>query len=509
MCIRKQKPAGTSPFVRSALRTTPKIVAALMTLAVLAPTARAQQGKVILETNEPLFAILAARLAAGLDQAAADPGREVQEEVRAALAQKKIEVLSELREFFEARRVAGDPGADLGQYISLALLLEAPPDFRLRVPEKSLPPDARAIVGLVPLLKRFYQQAGLLELWARLQPRHQQEMERYSNGVRRLVERSDAYLGFPGGAYLGRTYTIWLSLLGVPEQVHARVFGTDYSLVIMPTREPRLSEIRHQYLHFLLDPLAVRYAPEMNRKAELKGLVRQAPQLSSDFKEDFPLFVTECVIRAAELRMDKRPKEEAEQSLRELNAAGFILAPYFYSALADYEKQQATFSVVFKEMIEKIDLAAEKARLEGFVFAEKPETATSPARPAVSDEERRLNEAENFIAEGNYAEARAAFQSVLELNPQSERALFGLALVASNTRKPDTAERYFRRTLEVARDLRLVSWSHIYLGRIYDLKGRREQALDEYRAASLTAAGFPDALRAVQAGLQRPFGMPE
>jgi tetratricopeptide (TPR) repeat protein len=487
-----------------------KIGAGLLAFVLFSPAAHAQQGKVVLEANEPLFAILAARLAAGFDQAGADPGGRVREELRAALAQKNPEILPELRKFFEARRIADDPGADLGQYVSLALLLEAPPDFRPRVAEKNLPPDARRLAGLVPLLQKFYRQADLLELWARFQPHHQQEIARYSDPVRKLVERSDAYLGFPGGAYLGRTYTIWLSLLGVPEQVHARIYGTDYSLVITPSRELRLNEIRHQYLHFLLDPLAVRYGGEMNRKSDLRAVIRTAPQLSSDFKEDFPLFVTECLIRAAELRMDKLPKEEADKAVDELNAAGFVLVPYFFSALAGYEKQEATLSVVFGEMIEKIDPSAEMDRLKGFQFAPKPGTAASPAPPALSEEERRLIEAENFIAEGKYAEARAAFQAVLEaLNPQSERALFGLAIVASNTRKPDTAERYFRRTLEVARDLRIVSWAHIYLGRLYDLKGRREQALDEYRTASLTAGSFPDALRAAQAGLQRPFGMPE
>ena len=96
---------------------------------------------------------------------------------------------------------------------------------------------------------------------------------------------------------------------------------------------------------------------------------------------------------------------------------------------------------------------------------------------------------------------------VLErIDPRSERALFGMAVVASNTRKPDLAEDYFLRTLEAARDLRIATWARIYLGRLYDLKGRRQEALEQYRAASLTASSYPEALRAVQVGLQRPSG---
>jgi tetratricopeptide (TPR) repeat protein len=198
---------------------------------------------------------------------------------------------------------------------------------------------------------------------------------------------------------------------------------------------------------------------------------------------------------------------EAEKSVQEMAASGFILAPYFYSALADYEKQEAAMSVAYKDMILGIAPAKERTRLAAVKFAPKPEPAQGTAPSALSEEERLLNQADNLISEGRYLEAKAAFQSVLEtVNPRSERALFGLAVVASNTRKPDLAEEYFQKTLEVAQDLRIVTWSHIYLGRVYDLRGKRKEALAQYRAASLTATTYPDALRAVQTGLQKQFG---
>jgi len=295
------------------------------------------------------------------------------------------------------------------------------------------------------------------------------------------------------------------------EQVHARIYGLNYFLVVTPSKEPKLAEIRHQYLHFLLDPLAVKFASEINQKSELRVIARQAPQLGTDFKEDFPLLLTECLIRAVELRMDKRPAKEAEKIVGDLTASGLILAPYFYAALADYEKQDASMSLAYKDMVVRIGLAQEKARLNGVKFtpAVVAEAPTAPTA-AVSEEERLLNEADNLIAEGKYLEARAAFKSVLEtVNPKSERALFGLAVVASNTRKPDLAEEYFQKILESAHDLRIVTWSHIYLARIYDLKGKRNDAMAQYRAASLTATNFPDAMLAVQNGMRHPFGSKE
>lgn len=167
-------------------------------------------------------------------------------------------------------------------------------------------------------------------------------------------------------------------------------------------------------------------------------------------------------------------------------------------------------NLAYKDMILRIDVGQEQARLVKVTFSPKPQTAASTTTPMLSEEERLLNEGDNLISDGRYLEAKAVFQSVLEkLNSRSGRALFGLAVVASNTRKPDLAEEYFQKTLEAAQDLRIVTWAHIYLGRLYDLKGKRKEALGQYRAASLTAATYPDALRAVQNGLQRQFGSKE
>jgi hypothetical protein len=49
----------------------------------------------------------------------------------------------------------------------------------------------------------------------------------------------------------------------------------------------------------------------------------------------------------------------------------------------------------------------------------------------------------------------------------------------------------------------VVAWSHVHLGRIYDLERNRELALSEYRAA-LAVEGAPDAARiAARRGLEK------
>jgi len=348
----------------------------------------------------------------------------------------------------------------------------------------------------------------LLELWSRVQPFYEAEIERYTDAVRKGITLSDAYLRFASGAYLGRTYNVYLDLLGAPRQVHARIYGENYYLVITPSKELKLDQIRHQYLHFLLDALPLKFAPEIHQKEQLLTVARKAPMLAPDFKEDFSLLLTECLIRAVELHMDKVPQVAAVKTVQELTASGFILVPYFYDALDEYQKQEASMSIYYKQMIRGIDADEENERLAKvkFTVPATPVPGQTQTTPQLSADDRLANQGDSLIYQGKYREAREVFMSVLERNPKNARALYGTAVAASNMRKPDTAEDYFHKTLDVARDLRVVTWSHIYLGRIYDLEGKRNQALEHYRAASVTATAYPNAIRAVQNGLQRPFG---
>ena len=485
----------------------PRFAIPLLCLLCGTPALAQQAANVSLDANEQIFAVLAALNAAGYDAGlASEAPSSPRLEARDWVGRHSPEVLSLITRYYAGHHLE-DPAADLAQYISLALLLGPPPDFKFTVADADLPPDAHAIKDFVPLLERFYRQADLEGLWTKLQPKYEEAIAGLSDPVRRMIATSDAYLRFPSGAYLGRTCTINLNLLGASGEVQARIYGENYYLVVGRSPEEHLGDIRHQYLHFLLDPLAVKYAFEIHQKDALAALARPAPALGADFKADFSFLLTECLIRAVELRMDKPARAQA--AINEFTAEGLILVPYFYEALEDYARQDASMNVYYRQMVLGINLREERQRLANVKFS-PPQAAPAPAShpvAAATEEDRLLDTADDLIYQGKYSEARDAFQNVLDhVDAHSERALFGLAVVASNTRKPDTAEEYFKKTLEVARGLRVVTWSHIYLGRLYDLEDKRKDALEQYRSASITAAGFPEAARAVQSGLEQPFG---
>ena len=64
---------------------------------------------------------------------------------------------------------------------------------------------------------------------------------------------------------------------------------------------------------------------------------------------------------------------------------------------------------------------------------------------------------------------------------------------------------YFQKAIEVAQEPRVLAWSHIYLGRIFDLQKDREAALAQYRAALTAGAELPEAKAAAERGIQQPY----
>ena len=64
----------------------------------------------------------------------------------------------------------------------------------------------------------------------------------------------------------------------------------------------------------------------------------------------------------------------------------------------------------------------------------------------------------------------------------------------------------FERTLQIAREPRMIAWTHIYLGRIYDVQPvpNREMAMSHYRAALAAGDSSPDTKSAAEKGLAAP-----
>ncbi len=463
-----------------------------------------------LDASPSLFTVLAAINAAGYDYELDSPnGSPLRQTVRDSIAARKPACLADLKKFYEAHKQK-DPSADFSQYVSFALLLDGPPDFKYTHPERPLPPDAAALDGFGPLLARFYKEASVDELWRQAQPAIDQAIERLHGPVTQALMQVNGYLRNPTSGYLGRRYQIYVDLLGPPNQVHTRSYADDYFVVVTPAPDLPIDDIRHAYLHYLTDPLPMKYSKQVQEKHALGDYAQGAP-LEDYYKNDFTLLLTECFIKAIEDRLAPSGEKQAlvNQALRE----GFVLTPAFYELLPAYEKQEQAMRLYFPELVEGIDLRREEQRMEKVEFASARAVRTVKVVPAERKVEltgaaKTLADAEQFYRDRDLAKAKETYLRVLQETDEKSlhaKSYYGLARIAALERDPETAEKLFRRTLELAPDPETKSWSLLYLGRLADAQGDREQATGNYKAA-LAVEGAPAAVRqAAEKGLREAF----
>ena len=425
-----------------------------------------------------------------------------------------------LRRFVRDHRKA-DRGRDLSQYISYALVLEPPPLFGYRYPVQALPPDAAELDGITPLLAAFYREAHLDELWTKVQPYFDEAIAQLHEPVSHAVLQVNSYLRNPTSGYLGRRFQIYVDLLGsAPNQVQTRSYVDDYFVVVTPAgrvdeadrrwrpQNLPIEEIQHAYLHYMVDPLLLKFSKQMTQKHALGDYALGAPALEDQYKSDFILLATECLIKAVESRLQRKPAL-VDKALHE----GFVLTPVFAEQLALYEQQDRALRLHLPEMIEAIDLKREEKRLDSLEFAKAPpgrkiHVVTTEKPVELTGPEKELEDAEAAYSGRDLGRAKDAFLHVLQEPVEKKyhaKAYYGLARIAVLQRDPELGDRLFRKVLELEPDASTKSWSLLYLARLADSQGDREQAQENYKAA-LAVEGAPDSVRqAAEKGLKEAF----
>lgn len=505
-----------SRFRRFSIRVLP--VAAFFVL--LAPFCLAEGSTPIsLDTSETIFSVLTAINACGYDQnlTGSDAQRSnVRAEVQRNLRDSEDAqlALTNLCNFYQAHR-AQDATHELSQYISLALYLQGPPHFLPRVKEDQMPPDASHIAGFGAVLEPFYDQARLHDIWEHHRYDYLQLTNRYHEPLSKMIFDTEIYLKLASAQYLGRTFTVYLDFMGDPNEVNARNYGSDYYVVIFPSPEQtsinalKMEQIRHTYLHYLMDPLADKHYTEIKRLEPLLQSVRRAP-LQESFKSDISLLVTECLIRAIEIRTggDKHTAEAMRaQAVDDAVKQGYILTRYFYDSLIGFEKDPAGIRNTYGDFLDAIDIKKEEKAASDIQFA----SIASPELLQLAPPQQRdlLVTAEQRLHAGDAAGAQQLAEEALSLKIGDQgRALFILAEVAVARKDMTGARDNFQKAISEAKDPVVIAWSHVYLGRILDLKDDRQAALNEYRAALNTGSQLPEVKEAAERGLDHPYEPP-
>ena len=111
-----------------------------------------------------------------------------------------------------------------------------------------------------------------------------------------------------------------------------------------------------------------------------------------------------------------------------------------------------------------------------------------------------------LVQQGDLAEALKQFQTALESNKNSSLAHYRIAEVFFLQRNYQAAANAYRESLNGDGDPRWTEvWSHIQLGKIYDVTGQRERATNEYRQALQTNDNTQGALDEARKYLSAPY----
>jgi hypothetical protein len=178
----------------------------------------------------------------------------------------------------------------------------------------------------------------------------------------------------------------------------------------------------------------------------------------------------------------------------------------------DFEKDNIGFRNALPAMLAQIDVRKEQKRTAQIQFA----SAADPELLHLSrpKEGRLLGTAEERLSAGDTSTAeKLAKEALAEKTEDPGRAFFILAQIALHGNM-DGARGYFEQAIKSTSEPKVVAWSHIYLGRILDLKDDQEggplraEAVIHYQEAVNASESLPEAKAAAEQGLQKPFEPP-
>jgi tetratricopeptide (TPR) repeat protein len=473
------------------------------------------------DSSEPMFATMCALLASGFESdVSAENWRPIRAQLRDRLQHQEGPAVEAIRDYYKQHDSA-DPGAALSRYLWFGLVAGRAPDFKPTLKRDDLPPEVIALEGFSELLAAYYKEQHIGQLWRQMQPNYNHEIERMHEAVSHIVFVSDGYLRSIEKPSEQRTFTIVVEPL-VGRITNVRNFGDHYAIVLSGADDIPTDVVRHAYLHFLLDPLPMRYSHVVAVKRPIFQVAAGAPQLDPELKDDYPSYFAECIVRAVELKLKRMSPGERDAALERDDGEGYVLVRPLYEQLPKYEGSEPAMELFFPDLVRAIDANAELKRVSALQFtpanyhrrqsdvgaesvARRPTAPLPNTVPNDADAIAALTEGERRIAEKNPRAAEASFQRVVAKYPDQTRAWYGLGLVAMMDHDAPRAKEVFGRLTTGAHaattDPMVLAWSHVYLGRIYDGEGEARHAEAEYQAA-LTVPGVPEQARqAAQKGL--------
>ena len=117
---------------------------------------------------------------------------------------------------------------------------------------------------------------------------------------------------------------------------------------------------------------------------------------------------------------------------------------------------------------------------------------------------------QQLVAQGDLVGALAEYQKALTANPQSSLASYRIGEVLFTQRNYQASVNSYRDALRGDGEPPWTEvWGHIQIGKIFDLTGQRDRAVNEYRLAVQTNDNTQGAINEARLYLQKPYKRPD
>ena len=117
---------------------------------------------------------------------------------------------------------------------------------------------------------------------------------------------------------------------------------------------------------------------------------------------------------------------------------------------------------------------------------------------------------QQLVAQGDLVNALTEYKKALDSNPQSSLASYRIGELLMTQRNYQAAVNSFRDALRGDDEPAWTEvWSHIAIGKIFDLTGQRDRAVNEYRLAVQTNDNTQGAVNEARLYLQKPYTQPQ
>lgn len=419
-----------------------------------------------IEPDRRLIVVMAALEAAGLETKLSNQGEEFRKQLKADLSSLNETTRQKLQTFlaqYKRRHPNETPAQIAAPFVSLAYALSPVPDLQDPPRTADLPANLLEIFDFAPLVREFYRQSNFganLDNYLKI---YQAEGDKLRPSAALMVRGLLDYLHTrPQTSYVERIkveaknakgknsvqkietrdrerrFYIVPDLLAPAGTINFRNVGDDYYVVVPPNTNLTSSEARRAFLQFVLDPLILQNAKDINGFRDgIKSLIEERRKTNPDIPTDIFLAVSRSLVAAVDAKQiafqkyktatlaarqnpnQNRSKEivngkeaykisdglylidgkfvmpevddAAALELSEAYESGAVLSFFFAEQLKGIEESGFDISGAFRDMILSFDATKETNRLAQFAEAGK--------RARAARAERRKNAAQMVAVE--------------------------------------------------------------------------------------------------------------